>query len=100
MRLVSCFGMFLFVMVISLPVTSDAFSRRSSHSEVTQPVSTPLRTSQTNTTQSNITQTNRLDASSQAVPEPPVLWLMSLGLGLLILGAIFRQLRRSQKSLR
>jgi hypothetical protein len=94
MKLVSYFSLVMLLMLISFPVTSDAFSRRSSHSEVTQPVSTPLRTSQTNTSQTNMAQTNGLAASSQAVPEPPVLWLMSLGVGLLILGAMFRRLRR------
>jgi hypothetical protein len=100
MKFLSYFSLVLLLMLISFPVSSDAFSRRSSHSEVAQPATTSLRTSQTNTSQTNITQANGLNASSQAVPEPPVLWLMSLGVGLLVLGAMFRQVCRSQKSVR
>jgi PEP-CTERM motif-containing protein len=90
MKFLSCFSLLLFWTVISLPATSDAFSRRSSHSEMAQ--ATPLTTHQT-----NLAQTNTTDASvsAQAVPEPPVLWLMSIGFGLLAAGTMYRRLGRS-----
>jgi hypothetical protein len=61
--------------LLSLPTTSDAFSRRSSSSDFTPMQGT---TAPVNTTTSN--------ASAQAVPEPPVLLLMSIGLGVFGLG--------------
>lgn len=90
MKLLSSFSLVMLLTIISFPVTSDAFSRRSSHSEVASPVSTPLKASHT-----NIAETTRVDASAAAVPEPPVLWLMSLGVGLVVLGAMFRRARQS-----
>jgi hypothetical protein len=56
--------------LLSLPTTSDAFSRRSSGSEVAPFQAT---TSPVNTTTNNV--------SAQSVPEPPILLLMSIGLG-------------------
>ena len=76
----------LLLACISLPATADAFSRRSSHSEVTQSqsVTTPIRI--------NTTETGNV--SAQAVPEPPVLFLMSIGLGVFGLAAA---IKKSQK---
>jgi hypothetical protein len=92
MKLLSYCSLFMLVMLISFPVSADAFSRRSHHSE-TAPQSAPLRTTQLTTSQ-----TNTLDASPQAVPEPPVLWLMSLGVGLLAIGALSRRFLGSQSA--
>lgn len=84
MKLLSCFSLFVFLMLISFPVTSEAFSRRSHHSEMT-PQSAPLNTLQTQT---------RDDVSAQAVPEPPALLLISIGIGLLAVGLTFKRFRR------
>ena len=67
--------------LLSLPTTSDAFSRRSSGSDFApnQLVTTPVTTSTTD---------------AQAVPEPPVLLLMTLGLGLFALGAGMKAVRK------
>lgn len=69
--------------LLSLPTTSEAFSRRSSGSEVapTQAVTTPLNT-------------NTSNVSAQSVPEPPVLLLMSIGLGVFALGAAIKAFRK------
>ena len=78
-------SLFVFVTLLSLPATADAFSRRSHHSEiastaVTGPV-TPGTTDSTGAT---------------AVPEPPVLMLMTLAFGLFAVGsAIVRFRQRS-----
>ena len=58
---------------LSLPTASHAFSRRSHHSEVTQSqaVTVPLR----------VDTTEARGVSASAVPEPPVLMLMTIGLG-------------------
>jgi hypothetical protein len=67
--------------LLSLPTTSDAFSRRSSGSDFApnQLVTTPVTTATTD---------------AQAVPEPPVLLLMTLGLGLFALGAGMKAVRK------
>jgi hypothetical protein len=59
--------------LLSLPTTADAFSRRSHGSEVTQSqaVTVPLKAGTIETR----------DVSPTAVPEPPVLLLMGIGLG-------------------
>lgn len=91
MRLLSFFSLFVFLMLSSFPITADAFSRRSSHSEIAQTV--PLRTTQT-----NASQTNTLNASPQAIPEPSVLLLMSIGFGMLAVGVIVKRFRRPNSS--
>ena len=69
--------------LLSLPTSSDAWSRRSSSSEVgpTQALTAPVNG------YSN-------DVSAQAVPEPPVLLLMSVGLGVYALYSAMRAYRR------
>jgi hypothetical protein len=92
MKLLSYCSLLMLLMLISLPVDADAFSRRSHHSE-SAPQSAPLRTTQLTTSQ-----TNTLDASPQAVPEPPVLWLMTIGVGMLAIGAVMRRFRGSRSA--
>ncbi|HKT35760.1 MAG TPA: PEP-CTERM sorting domain-containing protein [Nitrospira sp.] len=72
----------LLAVFLSMPVTADAFSRRSHTSEVTQ--------SQTTVN----TQTTTNDVSAQAVPEPPILLLMTIALGALALGAATKIFRK------
>ncbi len=69
--------------LLSLPTTSDAFSRRSSSSDFTpmQGTTAPVNT-------------NTSNASAQAVPEPPVLLLMSIGLGVFGLGYAIKGYRK------
>jgi hypothetical protein len=74
--------------LLSLPTTSDAFSRRSKSSEVA-PVTTPLRAATTETNG-----TNGTNGSAAAVPEPPVLLLMTIGLGLFAVGYAVRKTRK------
>jgi hypothetical protein len=64
-------GVLTLLTVMSLPSTSDAFSRRSHSSEVTQ----------TSPTQTGNLSTENRSTSAQAVPEPPLLLVMSIGLG-------------------
>lgn len=71
------------VTLLSLPTTSDAFSRRSSGSEFAPMHAT---TSPANS--------NTSDVSAQSVPEPPLLLLMSIGLGVFALGYAIRGFRK------
>lgn len=67
----------VFLALLCFPITADAFSRRSHGSEVTQ--------SQTVTAPVKPATVYNGDGSPTAVPEPPVLLLMSLGVGLFAL---------------
>ena len=67
--------------LLSLPATSDAFSRRSGSTEL-GPQTSPVQAS-----------TGTYNGSAQAVPEPPVLLLMSIGVGVFGLGYAIRRLR-------
>ncbi|HKT36145.1 MAG TPA: PEP-CTERM sorting domain-containing protein [Nitrospira sp.] len=79
-------SLFALLTFLNLPTAADAFSRRSNHSEVTQSqtVTAPLKSA---TIGSN-------DVSAMAVPEPPVLMLMSIGIGLFALGLAIKFLRK------
>ena len=66
--------------VLSLPATADAFSRRSSSWEIgPQNVTAPVQAT-----------TN----SPQSVPEPPVLFLMTVAVGLFGVGYAIRRFRK------
>lgn len=74
----------VFLALLSLPTPSDAFSRRSSNSDFApnQFVTTPARTGSSE------------NISAQSVPEPPVLLLMSIGLGVFALGSAIKAFRK------
>jgi hypothetical protein len=74
--------LFVFLTLLSWPTTSDAFSRRSSGSEVA-----PIQAATTPVTTAN-------NVSAQSVPEPPVLLLMSIGLGVFVLLSAIRTFRK------
>ncbi len=86
MKQVTYWGLFVFVTLLFLPPTADAFSRRSHHSEVmqTQSVTVPALADTIETG----------DASPRAVPEPPVLLLMTIGLGAFALCSVIRRSRK------
>lgn len=65
--------------LLSQPATSDAFSRRS-HSFEMGPQSGPVQATTV--------------TSAQSVPEPPVLLLMSIGVGVCGLGYVIRRFRK------
>jgi hypothetical protein len=86
MKQVTYFGLVVLVTLLFLPPTADAFSRRSHGSEVnqSQAVTVPLRADTIETS----------DVSPKAVPEPPVLLLMSIGLGAFALGSMIMRFRK------
>ena len=68
--------------LLFLPTTSEAWSRRSHSSEIgpLQGTTAPVN--------------NTTDVSAQAVPEPPVFMLMSIGLGICGLSFTLRRYRK------
>jgi hypothetical protein len=87
MKFLTYCSLFVLVTLLSLPVTADAFGRRSHSSEV---FPTQQTTQLTNTTETG-------NPSAQAVPEPPVYLLMSVGIGILGLYTIAKRFRRSSR---
>ena len=70
MKLLTYCSVFVLLTLISLPITAEAFGRRSHHSEVGPTQQTAPLNQQTR------------DVSPQAVPEPPAVLLMGIGIGL------------------
>jgi hypothetical protein len=95
MKIVSWFGVVTVLVLIAVPCVSDAFSRRTTHSEIAH--STPLTTTSHESTR-NDNQTASHDVSAQAVPEPPVVWLMSVAVGLLAVGVALSRLGQADTS--
>ena len=77
------FSALTMVALLSLPTTSDAFSRRSNDSEIVP--------RQDTTVPYNL---NNGNVSAQSVPEPPVLVLMSIGLGVFGAGHAMSRFRK------
>ena len=84
MKTLICCSLFILATLACLP-TADAFSRRSKGSEVapSQVVTTPVQTSSLDTR----------DVSPNAVPEPPVHVLMTIGVGVFALAFGIKRLR-------
>jgi hypothetical protein len=86
MTQITYWGLVVFMTLLSLPPTADAFSRRSHHSEVmqTQSVTVPALADTI----------DGKDVSARAVPEPPALLLMSIGLGAFALCSAIKRFRK------
>lgn len=92
MKILTYCSIVLLLALIVFPVTAEAFSRRTHSSEVAQQQVQAPRGNNTQTQQApsgNNTQTQ--DVSPQAVPEPPALLLIGIGIGLF---AIFSMIKR------
>lgn len=88
MKILTYCSIGLLLALIAFPITAEAFSRRTHSSEVAQRQVPAPRAGNTQTQDGN-TQTQ--DVSPQAVPEPPALLLMGIGIGLF---AIFSMIKR------
>ncbi len=81
MRILTYCSVFVLLALISFPITAEAFSRRTHSSDVAQ--------NQVQAPRDGNTQTQNV--SPHAVPEPPALLLMGIGIGLF---AIFSMIKR------
>ena len=96
MKILTYFGVFVLLTLMSFPVTAEAFSRRTHSSEVAQNQGHPSRSGRVqNPGQSapNNGQSQTLDITPQAVPEPPALLLLSIGIGLFAVYSIIKRFR-------
>ena len=85
MKLLTYCSVFVLLTLISLPITAEAFSRRSHHSELVQ-------------TQQTAPPNQTRDVSPQAVPEPPAVLLMGIGIGLFAIGVMIMRFRGPRAS--
>jgi len=81
MKILTYCSVFVLLSLLSFPITAEAFSRRSHSSEVVQHQVQPP----------NDGKTQNQNISPQAVPEPPVLLFLGIGIGLF---AIFLMIKR------
>ena len=84
-------NVFVLVTLISFPMTAAAFSRAADSSEVfQQPAQLHKAPHDGKTDTQNI--------SAVAVPEPPVLWLMGIGISLFAIFALIKRFRGKNAS--
>jgi len=81
MKILTYCGVFVLLALISFPVTADAFSRRHDSSELVQNPGQSAPLDQTR------------NVSPQAVPEPPALLLMGIGIGLFAIYSMIKRFR-------
>jgi P pilus assembly chaperone PapD len=101
MKILTYCGVFVLLTLISFPVTAEAFSRRTHSSEVAQNQGQPSRSGRVqNPGQSapNNGQSQTLDITPQAVPEPPAILLMGIGIGLFAVYSIIKGFRGQDAS--
>jgi PEP-CTERM motif len=95
MKILTYCSIGLLLALIAFPITAEAFSRRTHSSEVAQRQVPAPRDGNTQkhdgNTQKHDGNTQTQDVSPQAVPEPPALLLMGIGIGLF---AIFSMIKR------
>ena len=88
MKILTYCSVFVLLALISFPITADAFSRRHHSSELgSGGVQNPGQSAPNNG------QSQTLDITPQAVPEPPALLLLSIGIGLFAVYSIIKRFR-------
>ena len=81
-------NVFVFVTLIAFPITAEAFSRRADSSEVGQH---QAQVHQAQAPRDGKTETQNI--SPQAVPEPPVLLFLGIGIGLFAIYSMTKRFR-------
>jgi len=88
MKILTYSGVFVLVSLLSFPLTAGAFSRGADN--------TPVAQHQVQAHHDGKTQTQNI--SPQAVPEPPVLLLLGIGIGLFAIFLIIKRFREHSAS--
>jgi hypothetical protein len=91
-------NVFVLLTFISFPITAEAFSRGADSSEVGQQPAQlhKAQAHQAKTSHDGKTETQNI--SAVAVPEPPVLWLMGIGISLFAIFALIKRFRGQDAS--
>ena len=84
-------NVFVLVTLIAFPMTAEAFSRGADSSEVGQQPAQLHKASHNG-------KTDTQNISAVAVPEPPVLWLMGIGISLFAIFALIKRFRGQDAS--
>ena len=93
MKILSYLTVLALFTLTAFPITAEAFSRRADSSEVGQH---QTQAHQAHTSRDGKTETQNI--SPQAVPEPPALWLMGIGIGLFTIFALIKRFRGQDAS--
>jgi hypothetical protein len=84
MKILACCSILILLTLISFPITAEAFSRRVHSSDVVQkPIQSAPHDNKTDST----------NGTPQAVPEPPVLLLLGIGVGLFAIYSMTKRFR-------
>jgi hypothetical protein len=86
-------NVFVLLTLISSPSTAEAFSKRPDRSEVGQPHAQVLQAQA-----SREGKTDTPTVSPQAVPEPPTLWLLGIGISLFAIIPLIKRFRGQDAS--
>jgi len=98
MKILTYCGVFVLLTLISFPVTAEAFSRRTHSSEVAQNQGQPSRSGRVQNPGQSASLDQTENVSPQAVPEPPAILLMGIGIGLFAVYSIIKRFRGQDAS--
>jgi PEP-CTERM motif-containing protein len=89
MKILTYCGVFVLLALISFPITAEAFSWFSHSSDSSELVQNPGQSAPLDQTR---------NVSPQAVPEPPALLLMGIGIGLFAIYSMIKRFRGQNAS--
>lgn len=94
--LLTCCNVLAFLTLLAFPITADAFSRRADSAEVGlhQAQAHQGQLHQAQAHQGQAAGDGKSDANTpHAVPEPPALWLLGIGVSLFAIFSLIKQFR-------